>query len=76
MFSFAKDGIFYQILCIEEGYNLDEESDTRRPFPLESQVVLTMGGLLWLSSFVQDKTMLQVVSVATLTRVNEANYHE
>jgi hypothetical protein len=67
MFSFAKKGIFYQILRIEEGGHLEDSeyakkgdaekiSSSSRDFPADSKVVLTMGGPLWLRSFdAQDR---------------------
>lgn len=51
MFSFAMDHMFYQVLRIEEGGHIDKTSNSCREFPDESQVVLTMGGPLWLRSF-------------------------
>lgn len=45
IFSCAKDEMFYQVLHIEEGAGID----TR--FPLDSQIVLTIGGPVWFNSF-------------------------
>jgi hypothetical protein len=49
MFSFVKDGILYQVIRVEEGSSQD--SVPCRPFPSESQIVLTIGGPLWFQSF-------------------------
>lgn len=62
MFSFTQNESFYQVLRIEEAFHSDKESDSWRRFPQGSQVLLTMGGPLWLSSFLQDKEMDQVLS--------------
>lgn len=65
MFSFTKGRGLYQVLRIEEGFHSDVKSDSWRAFPPKCQVVLTMGGPLWLSSFVQDKEMDQVLLVTS-----------
>ncbi|RYP68934.1 hypothetical protein DL770_008350 [Monosporascus sp. CRB-9-2] len=49
MFSFAKDGIFYQVLRLEEGDRL--ESERIHLFPDDSQIVFTIGGPIWFQSF-------------------------
>jgi hypothetical protein len=63
IFSFAKDGMFYQILRIEEGGHIEYTNHTNgggdpqqtlnksRELPANSQLLLTMGGPLWLRSF-------------------------
>ena len=53
MFSCAKDGIFYQILRVEEGGHFDRNSEVSPccHFPPESQLVITMGGPVWFQCF-------------------------
>jgi hypothetical protein len=54
MFSCAKDSIFYQALRIEENVSFDPKDPEGKPrpqFPVDSQVVLTMGGPVWFQSF-------------------------
>ena len=70
MFSCAKDGVFYQVLRIDDGGHFDNDGITGahrshghgdsfpsqcRHFPEESQVVLTMGGPVWFHSFDRDR---------------------
>ena len=51
MFSFAMNHMFYQVLRIEEGGRIDKTSNSCHEIFAQGQVVLTMGGPLWLRSF-------------------------
>ncbi|KAE9364857.1 hypothetical protein N431DRAFT_474422 [Stipitochalara longipes BDJ] len=51
MFSYTQGGIFYQVLRIEEGNDIDRNKDSWRRFPPQSQIVLTMGGPVWFHTF-------------------------
>lgn len=51
MFSYTKDGIFYQILRVEESCDINANHGSWRHFPDESQIVLTMGGPVWFHTF-------------------------
>jgi hypothetical protein len=51
MFSFAMNDMFYQVLRIEEGGHIDKTSNSCHEIFAKGQVVLTMGGPLWLRSF-------------------------
>jgi hypothetical protein len=51
MFSFAMNDMFYQVLRIEEGSHIDKTSNSCHEIFAKGQVVLTMGGPLWLRSF-------------------------
>jgi hypothetical protein len=53
-FAMARNRMSYQVLRIEEGGHTENNSNSCGGFPSKSQVVLTMGGPIWLSSFEQD----------------------
>lgn len=79
MFSCVKDGIFYQVLRIEEDPHIDKESvgdgnfdkdsNLCHHFPAKPQVVLTMGGPVWFQSF-KDRLHEHILTKRGQVRAN------
>jgi hypothetical protein len=78
MFSCSMDGIFYQVLRIEEG-DQTKTSNPRNKFPSPSQAVLTIGGPVWFHYFDGDLNLTEEQKVGNLffcTRRLDADDHQ
>ena len=73
MFSYTKEGIFYQILRIEEGGHVDGNYDSWSNFPGKPQIVLTMGGPVWFHTFKDEDRLHDHVLRPNADRVFDMN---
>jgi hypothetical protein len=76
MFSYTEGGIFYQVLRIEEGGDIDKDKDSWRRFPNESQIVLTIGGPVWFHTFQAKDRLHDHVLKANTDKVFDMNDYD